>query len=78
MKLKAILKKFKPLHWINNILHYTSLRHNREAYRKYGVGKSLFSSISSRDFPDKTSRAWLDTGDSAACVQEIEAFAGFS
>lgn len=78
MKLKARFKKFKPLHWINNILHSASLRHNREAYRKYGVSKSLFSSISSRDFPDKTSKAWLDTGDSAACVQEQEAFSGFS
>jgi ectoine hydroxylase-related dioxygenase (phytanoyl-CoA dioxygenase family) len=78
MNLKSTFKKIKPLHWINNILRYGSLRHNREAYKKYGVNKSLFSSISSRDFPDKKSNAWLDTVDSATSVQGKEGFSRFS
>jgi ectoine hydroxylase-related dioxygenase (phytanoyl-CoA dioxygenase family) len=78
MNIKASLKQIKPLHWINNILHYGSLRHNRDAYKKYGINKSLFSSISSRDFPDKSSKAWLDVGNSALCVQDKEAFSRFS
>src|SRR5688572_32540657 len=58
------LKKLKPLHWLYNMLNYKKLSHNREAYKKYNLNKSLIASISSKDFPDKESRAWLDTGDS--------------
>lgn len=71
------LKQFKPLHWVYNLLHYKSLQHNRVAYSKYGVRKPLTASISSKDFPDKVSRAWLDTGDSAVLAPQQEGFNGF-
>ena len=58
------MKRFKFLHWLYNLIHYRSLSHNRAAYRAYKVHKPLIASISSKDFPDKTSRAWLDTGHS--------------
>ncbi|HXB94324.1 MAG TPA: phytanoyl-CoA dioxygenase family protein [Puia sp.] len=58
------LKKYKFLHWLYNLLHYRSLSHNRAAYRKYHLHKSVIASLSSKDFPDKQSRAWLDIGDS--------------
>ena len=72
------LKQFKPVHWLYNLLNYKSLRHNRAAYKKYNVQKSLIASISSKDFPDKESRAWLDTGDSALLAPQKENFAAFS
>jgi len=62
------MKRFKILHWLYNLLHYRSLSHNRAAYRAYKVHKPLVASISSKDFPDKTSRAWLDTGHSSHLV----------
>jgi ectoine hydroxylase len=71
------LKQFKPVHWIYNLLNYKSLRHNRAAYKKYNVNKSLIASISSKDFPDKESRAWLDTGDSAVLAPQKQNFAAF-
>jgi ectoine hydroxylase-related dioxygenase (phytanoyl-CoA dioxygenase family) len=62
------MKRFKFLYWLYNLLHYRSLSHNREAYRTFHVHKPLIASISSKDFPDKTSRAWLDTGHSRDLV----------
>jgi len=72
------LKHFKPVHWVYNLLHYKQLLHNRRAYKKYNLHKPLFASISSRDFPDRESRAWLDTGDSAILAPQKEGFRQFS
>ena len=77
MSLGDRLKRIKPLHWMYNLMHYKSLRHNRAAYKKYDVHRPVIASISSRNFPDKTSRAWLDTGNSAELVQTKAGFAAF-
>ncbi|WP_315815748.1 hypothetical protein [Paraflavitalea speifideaquila] len=68
------IKQFKPLHWIYNLLNYKALQHNKAAYSRYGFRKSLIASISSKDFPDKTSQAWLDTGNSAQLAPQKKAF----
>lgn len=72
------LKHFKPVHWVYNLLHYKQLLHNRKAYKKYNLHKPLFASISSKDFPDRESRAWLDRGDSAVLTPQKEGFQQFS
>ena len=71
------MKRFKFLHWLYNLLHYRSLSHNRAAYQAYKVHKPLIASISSKDFPDKTSRAWLDTGHSSHLVPGRTAYNSF-
>jgi ectoine hydroxylase len=71
------LKKIKPLHWIYNLFHYKSVKHNKAAYRKYNLHKPLIASISSKDFPDKESRAWLDIEDSSVAAPLKAAFRGF-
>jgi len=71
------LKQFKPFYWLYNLLHLKDLKHNREAYRKYNIHKTLIASISSKDFPDKESKAWLDTGNSALIAAQKEAFGNF-
>jgi hypothetical protein len=71
------LKKYKFLHWIYNLVHYRSLAHNRDAYKRYDVHKPVIASISSRNFPDKESRAWLDTGPSSSLAPTHEAFYRF-
>ncbi len=71
-------KQFKPLHWLYNILHYRELKHNREAYKRYNVHKPLFASISSKDFPDKESQAWLDKGNAQTLAPTKPAFNTFS
>lgn len=77
MKLKDKLKDYKPFHWIYNLLHINQLHHNKKAYKKYKVQKPLFDSISSKDFPDKTSSAWLDLNDSASVVEQKTDFINF-
>lgn len=72
------LKQFKPLHWLYNIIHYKSLRHNKAAYKKYKLKRPLIGSISSKDFPDKESKAWLDVGNSALIANSHPSFNNFS
>jgi ectoine hydroxylase-related dioxygenase (phytanoyl-CoA dioxygenase family) len=72
------LKSFKPAHWLYNLLHYQQLLHNKKAYKKYNLHKSLIASVSSKDFPDKESRAWLDMSDSALEASKKEGFEQFS
>ncbi|MGZ5134427.1 MAG: hypothetical protein ACXWCG_04730 [Flavitalea sp.] len=72
------LEQFKPVHWLYNLFHYKELKHNREAYKKYHINKPLIASISSKDFPDKESRAWLDIGDAAILAPQKETFKQFS
>ena len=71
------LRHFKPVHWVYNLLHYKQLLHNKKAYKKYNLHKSLIASVSSKDFPDKESRAWLDVGDSALLAPQKEGFQQF-
>lgn len=78
MNLKDQLKDYKFIHWIYNLLHTKELQHNKAAYKKYNVHKPLFDSISSKDFPDKTSRAWLDLNDSATAVVQKKEFSHFT
>ncbi|HTI94484.1 MAG TPA: phytanoyl-CoA dioxygenase family protein [Puia sp.] len=72
------LKKYKFFHWVYNLIHYKSLSHNRSAYRKYNIHKPVIASLSSKDFPDKESRAWLDTGDSRKLAPARAEFTNFS
>ncbi|MBS4063076.1 MAG: phytanoyl-CoA dioxygenase family protein [Chitinophagaceae bacterium] len=78
MKLRDKLKDYKIVHWLNNLLHYRELEHNRKAYKTYGVTKTIYNSISSKDFPDKTSKAWLDVQDAATVIEHKEGFQQFS
>jgi ectoine hydroxylase len=71
------IRHFKPVHWLYNLLHYKQLLHNKKAYKKYNLHKSLIASVSSKDFPDRESRAWLDVGDSAVLAPQKEGFRQF-
>lgn len=71
------LKQIKPIHWLYNLWNFRALEHNRKAYKKYGIHKPLFASISSKDFPDKESKAWLDLEDSAMAAPQNNTFSSF-
>jgi ectoine hydroxylase len=71
------LKKYKLFHWVYNLWHYRSLAHNKAAYKKYRFHQPLVASISSKNFPDKTSKAWLDTGESRELAPTRPAFTLF-
>ncbi len=73
----SALKKYKPAHWLYNLLHYKSLLHNKQAFQQYNIHKPLFASISSKDFPDKKSRAWLDIGNAKELAPQHAEFNTF-
>ena len=58
-------------------MHYRNLLHNKQAYKQYNLHKPLFASVSSKDFPDKKSRAWLDVGNSKELASHHPAFGTF-
>ena len=78
MSLGSQLKRYKLFHWGYNLLHYRSLSHNKEAYRKYDFHRPVIASLSSKDFPDKESRAWLDTGNSRDLAPTKDGFRNFT
>ncbi len=78
MSWKQYLKRLRPVQWCYNLWHYKQLKHNAAAYRRYGVHKPLFASISGKDFPDKTSHAWLDKTHSATAAPQHPDFTSFS
>ena len=73
-----LLKRFKPVHWLYNMLHYKSLLHNKKAFEHYNFHKPLFTSLSSKDFPDKKSQAWFDVGNSRQLAPTQATFSHFS
>lgn len=77
-KISSFIKEIKPAHWIYNLLHYKKLLHNKKAFKDFGIHKPLFMSISSKDFPDKESKAWLDVGNSADLAPKHPMFASFA
>ena len=52
--MKSFLKRLKFSYALYNFFHRNSLKRNEEMYRKLGLNKKYFSSISSRDFRNRT------------------------
>ena len=77
MSLASQRKKDKRWHWGDKLRHEHRLTHNKAAYHKYDFHRPVIASLSSKDFPDKQSRAWLDTGDSSSLAPAKPGFAGF-
>ncbi|MBX2891244.1 MAG: phytanoyl-CoA dioxygenase family protein [Saprospiraceae bacterium] len=71
-KYTGFLRNLKPLYVLNNVLNAHRLRHNRILYRQYGVRKSIFSPIGSRDFAGKQAAdlPWLDQPDALGRLEQ--------
>jgi ectoine hydroxylase len=57
------LRTFKLLYSIYNFLNWRKLKQNRILYKKYGLKKSIFESISNKDFESRKgleASPWLD------------------
>lgn len=61
----GFLRSLKFVYVINNLFHARQLAQNRELYRRFGLRKSIFSSIGSADFSKVKSDEipWLDQPD---------------
>ncbi|MBC7748561.1 MAG: phytanoyl-CoA dioxygenase family protein [Methylotenera sp.] len=67
----ASLTDFKPLFSLYNLLQYKKLKHNLTLFKKWGIKKYYFSSISSDDFKNNKNitTPWLDLGDSKKLLE---------
>lgn len=79
-KYTGSLRNLKAVYVVNNLLNADRLRHNRELYRRFGLRKSIFSPLGSRDFgpehhPDIP---WLDRPDALTALEQHPDFQQFS
>ncbi|MBN4066075.1 phytanoyl-CoA dioxygenase family protein [Candidatus Amoebophilus asiaticus] len=78
-KYKGELRSFRPIYFINNLLNYHKLKHNKELYKKYNIRKNIFGSISSNDFLSNSAEApWLDNVNTQARMQKSPQFNEFN
>ena len=77
-KYTGFLRDLKMVYVINNYLNGKKLQHNKKLYKKYGIKKSIFSSIGSKDMPNnKTEIPWIDRPDGKRLVQQHPDFQSF-
>jgi phytanoyl-CoA hydroxylase len=68
--------RFKPFFSLYNLFQYNMLKNNIPLYKKWGIHKQYFSSISSKDFQhiQNQDTPWLDSGNSATLLPEHPIF----
>src|ERR1700710_239023 len=78
-KYTGFLRSFRPVYWINNLLHYKTLKANKSKYQQLGVNKKTWQSISHADILKPTlERPWLDRQPSIIDIQHKNGFTNFS
>src|SRR5690554_617254 len=74
------LRRMKLLYEIYNLFHYDKLKYLTPLYRKYGIHKRYFSSLSSSVFPEDSllDHPWLDKESSATVLHGHPAFSALN
>lgn len=78
-KYTGFLRNLKVAYVVNNLLHTDQLRQNRELYRRYGLDKSIYSPLGSRDFGKKhhPDVPWIDQPDIKERLEQSPEFQAF-
>ena len=78
-KYSGWLRNLKAVYVLNNVLNADRLRPNRDLYRRYGLRKSIFSPLGSRDLRPAEPEAlpWLDQPDALQRVEQHPEFHHF-
>lgn len=77
-KYTGFLRNIRLLHYFYNILHRKGLKHNKHLYPYFEIKKSVYSSISSKDFRGKKGKSpWLDNVLSEKDIQSHPSFGIF-
>ena len=76
----GFLRGLKLSYVINNLLNAKKLRHNKALYKKFGVKKSIYAPIGSKDFSYSLAEGfpWLDTPGIAGTLPQNPDFQQFS
>ena len=71
-RLRTKLARLRPLLFIRHLMHAPRLLRNRSLYKRYGVGKPVFSTIAARDVTQRVQAddelPWLDRPDAASAL----------
>lgn len=60
----STLRRLRILHVLNNVLHYRKLKTNKELYQKFGIDKSVLTSLAHKDISKPgMDIPWLDKED---------------
>lgn len=60
-KYSGFLRSLKIVYFVNNLFSKSKLEHNIDLYKKYGIEKSIYSSIGAKDFKVKSKDIpWID------------------
>jgi ectoine hydroxylase-related dioxygenase (phytanoyl-CoA dioxygenase family) len=74
----GFLRNIRLFHYIYNLFHTKGLEHNRHLYPYYEIHKSIYASISHKDFAGKKTKApWMDTIVSERDIQNHPLFCHF-
>ncbi len=73
------LRNLKAVYVLNNFLQADRLKPNRTLYRRYGLRKSIFSPLGSRDFKQRTENdiPWLNRPDALSLLAQHPDFQKF-
>lgn len=74
-KYSGFLRSLKIVYVVNNFFNKKNLQHNKSIYEKYGLEKSIFSSVGKKDFISASSDIpWLDKDDGLRQLKISEEF----
>ncbi len=72
------IKSFKFIYMVNNLFHLKKLKHNKDLYKSYKVGKSIVSPIVNADLKDHPGvMPWMDQGVTAEDIRNKPGFDAF-
>jgi hypothetical protein len=78
-KYTGVLRQFKGVYVLNNLLNGKKLAHNKELYAKYGLKKSIYAPIGKADFiPPHPDIPWLDRPDALQALERHPQFKEWS
>lgn len=71
----GLLRSWKGVYVINNVLNWRALQRNVPLYRRYGLRKSVLAPLSRADFPEShPDIPWLDCPDAELLLDQNPAF----
>ena len=61
-KYTGFIRNFRLVHYLYNLWHRKGLKHNKHLYPYFDLKKSVYASISHKDFINKKAKKpWLDS-----------------
>jgi hypothetical protein len=78
-KYTGVLRQFKAVYVLNNLLNRQLLEHNKSLYAKYGLKKSIYAPLGKSDFPvPHPDIPWLDRPNALTALKQHPQFKEWS